>query len=113
MTEALQLINAIARLHVRIVARADRSHASRLIARVRLGGVLKIRVRTARTIYADVACHGDVRATMRLAHHGNHCNARSSTDWLRLELRDQNLAERVRDGGDDVHCLWRLCELVL
>ena len=54
----------------------DGSHGGGLVAGVGLCRVLKVRVRSAGTVHADVARHVDVRAAVRLAHHGHHSDLR-------------------------------------
>lgn len=71
MAETLELLDAALALLVRVVARPDRTHARRLVTRVRLGRVLKVRVGPAGAVDADVARHGDVRTPVRLAHDGD------------------------------------------
>ncbi len=59
-------------LQVGVVPGPDGSHGSRLVARVGLGRVLKVRVRPAWAVHADVASHVDVRAAVGFAHHSNN-----------------------------------------
>ena len=71
MTECLELVNTATRLLVGIVAGADCAHGCGFVASVGLGRVLKVRVRAARAVDADVAREGDVRAAVRFAHYGH------------------------------------------
>lgn len=60
-------------LEVRIVSRSDGSHGRGFVSRVRLRGVLEIRVGATRAVDADVSRHADVGAAVGLTHHGDHC----------------------------------------
>jgi len=71
MAETFELLHPALALLVRVVARPNGAHARRLVARVRLGRVLKVRVGPAGAVDADVAGHGDVRTPVRLAHDGD------------------------------------------
>ena len=74
MSELFELLETMLGLQVGVVAGAYGTHRRRLVARVRLRLVLEVRVGPARTVHAYVARHGDVRTSMRLAHHCHHCN---------------------------------------
>ena len=62
------------RLQIRVVASPDGPHRRRFIARVALGRVFKVRIRSSGAVHADVARHVDVRTAVRFAHHCHHSN---------------------------------------
>ncbi len=66
------LIAPVLSLKVGVVPGPDGSHGSGLVARVGLSRVLKVRVRPARAVHADVASHVDVRTAVGLAHNSNY-----------------------------------------
>ena len=59
-------------LQVGVIAGPDGAHAGRLVARVGLGRVLEVRVRSARAVDADVPRHTDVRTAVRFTHYCHH-----------------------------------------
>ena len=61
-------------LEVRVVPGPNGPHGRGFVSGVGLGRVLKVGVRPARAIHADVARHTDVGTAVGLAHHGNHRN---------------------------------------
>jgi hypothetical protein len=65
VAKALQLLNAISGLQVRIVAGSDCSHRRWLVACVALGRVFEVRVWSAWAVHANVACHSDMRTPVR------------------------------------------------
>lgn len=75
VAQAPKLIHACSGLNIGVVARPDGSHAGRLVACVALRAVLKVTVRAARAVDADVACCGNVGTPVRLGHDSHHCNA--------------------------------------
>lgn len=85
VAESLQLLYPIFSLKVRVVSSTDGSHAGRLVTCIGLSGVLKVRVGTTRTIHADISCHCDMRAPMRLAHYSHNSYAASGAHRLPLQ----------------------------
>jgi hypothetical protein len=96
VAQSLQLLYPILGLKVGVVSSTDGPHAGRLITCIGLSRVLKVRVGTARTIHADIPCHCDMRAPMRLAHHSHHSNATSGSNRLPLQERGQLIFVRIR-----------------
>jgi len=72
VAQLLQLIHSVLGLQVRVVSGSYGSHRSWLVTRVRLGGVLEVRVRPSRTVDANVASHVNVRTAVGLAHDGHN-----------------------------------------
>lgn len=83
----IYLFNTVSSLQVWIITCTNCSHGSRFIARVRLGRVFKVWIRTSRTVHTDVPCHINVRATMWFTHDGNDSNLKSIKYNLRTRLR--------------------------
>jgi hypothetical protein len=110
MAECLELFDTTAGLLVRIVSCANGAHARGLVAGVALGRVVKVGVRPAGAVDADVAGHRDVGAAMRLAHDRNHRNLRAriqqvATTGVKAEGSDARRkrcgwAARGASGGD-------------
>jgi hypothetical protein len=104
VAQSLQLLYPILGLKVGVVPSTDGPHASRLITCIGLSRVLKVRVRTTRTINADIPGHCDMRAPMRLAHHSHHSYATRCTHRLPLQERGQLVLVRIgqcRENVDD------------
>ena len=85
-------------LHVWIVPRAYGTHAGGLVAGVRLGGVLEIRIRAARAVDAHIARRRDVRAAVGLRHHRHDSDARRRAHRLRAQPRQQRPSMLLRHG---------------
>ena len=102
MAQLTQLVHPGASLHVGIISRPNGSHRGGLVAGVRLGAVLKVRVRPAGTVDADVAGVVDVRTSVGLAHDGHHGNSRGGANGLGTQLGKQRRLVLVRHCGDDV-----------
>lgn len=75
VSQLSQLVDTSSRLHIRVVARTNGSHAGGLIPSVALCAVLKVRVWPAGAIDADVAGGGNVWASVWLGHDCHNCNA--------------------------------------
>lgn len=71
VTESLQLFDSVLGLQVRIVSGSDCAHGCWLVSSVTLRGVLKVGVRTTRTVYADITSGANMRASVRLTHHSD------------------------------------------
>lgn len=74
MTKLAQLIHTCPGLDIWMVAGTNGPHAGGFISCVALGGVLKVGIRPARTVDADVACGGNVRTPVGLGHDCHHRN---------------------------------------
>ena len=91
VTKSFQLLNAATRLFIWVITGPDGTHTRRLVPSVALRAVVEIGVRSTRAVSAgvvssqgighsrhqthshtDIPCHGDVRASMGLAHDRNH-----------------------------------------
>jgi len=112
VAQAPQLLDARARLRIGVVPRADRAHARRLVARVRLRAVLKVRVGPSRAVDADGARRGEVRAAVRLAHDGDDGDARGGADGLGAEPGREARAVGVGQGREDLDELGRAAQAV-
>lgn len=85
--KSLQLLNAISCLKVGIIAGADCSHRSWLVASVALGRVFKVRVWSTWAVHANVACHSDVRTPVGFWHNSNDCYSRCRPNRLSFQER--------------------------
>ena len=74
MSQLTKLVHTRPGLHKGVVSRPDGAHAGRLIPCVALSAILKVRVRPARAVHADVASGGYMGAAVWLGHDGHHCN---------------------------------------
>mmetsp|Transcript_32404 Transcript_32404/g.49570 ORF Transcript_32404/g.49570 Transcript_32404/m.49570 type:complete len:387 (-) Transcript_32404:89-1249(-) len=113
MAEALELLDSVLGLQVRIIPGTDCSHGSRLVPCITLSRVLEVRIRTSRAIHANITSHGDVRAAMRLVHHGNYSDSRGGTDGLALQVGGQLVFVGVWECSDDVYDFGHPPHLVL
>lgn len=75
MAKGFDLIDSSAGLFVGIVARTDCAHGCGFVACVGLRGVFEVGVGAAGAVDTDVACVGDVRATVGFAHDGHDGDA--------------------------------------
>ena len=82
MAQSFELFNSIFCLQIRVVSGSNSPHRCWFIPCVTLSGILKVWVRPSRAINANVTCHSNVRASMRLTHDGNNRHTRGSPDWL-------------------------------
>lgn len=112
MPQALQLFDTVLRLQIGIISCANRAHRSRLISGVRLRRVFEIGIWPTWTVDANVPGHGNMRATMGLAHDGYYCNARSSSHGFTLEKRGQLVFVGIWQGRKYVYDLRHALELV-
>mmetsp|Transcript_9961 Transcript_9961/g.38864 ORF Transcript_9961/g.38864 Transcript_9961/m.38864 type:complete len:252 (-) Transcript_9961:18-773(-) len=112
VTQPAQLVHPSARLNVRVVPRAYRAHARRLVPGVRLRGVLEIAVGTSGAVDADVSSRRDVGAPMGLGHDGDDGDARRGSHGFGAELREKGFAVLVGHGADELDELRRPLQAV-
>ena len=82
MAQALKLLDSISSLYIWIVPSSNSPHRSWFIASIALCGIFKIAIRPPRAIYTNIACEFNVRASVRLAHDRDHCDAGGSAYWF-------------------------------
>jgi len=84
MTQTLELFDSILSLKVWVIACSDCTHGGRFVARITLSRIFKIGVRASRTVDTDVSSHGDVRASVGLAHDSYNGDSTCSANRLSL-----------------------------
>jgi len=112
MAHSFELLNAVFCLNVGIIACSDRSHRGGLIARVALGTVLEVRVRSTRAVHTNVTSHRDMWASMWFRHDSDHSNTRCGSNWFSLEEGCKKLLVAFGQRCEDVDNLRHFGELV-
>ena len=84
VTKTLQLLHSVFGLQVGVVPSSDGSHRRWLVAGITLRAVLEVTIGTTGAVDADVARHGDMRASMWLRHDCNDCNTTCCSHRLAL-----------------------------
>ena len=85
VTDFLQLFNSISGLNVRIVSGTNGSHGSWFITCIRLSWVLKVTVRSTRTVNTNVACCCDMRTSVGFAHNCDDGDSWGCSDRLSFQ----------------------------
>ena len=78
-----ELVDPVPGLQEGVIPSPDSPHAGRFIPCVGLGGVLEVRVRSSRAVYADITSKVYMGTSVGLTHHSYHCYTTGCANRLR------------------------------
>ncbi|PIN10511.1 hypothetical protein CDL12_16899 [Handroanthus impetiginosus] len=79
------------------------SHASRLVSRITLCTVLKIRIRSPRTVYTNITRRGNMRAAMRFRYNSDYSNPGSRSNRFCSEFGQKGFLLGFRQRSNHLH----------